>query len=203
MLVCTIQSVTQKTTASAFLVMKSWCRFLRSISNLTKSQRANLNCCQFDMSWTINIDTTRRQISLGPVSSSAMEHFHEIFWWFLIENHFGKQPFLRSSAYELSIPTFTFLLLIPYLASIMYDTEVSFVFQLFWLLKFGVSALFLNNFFHKAFVCCFWEPALFIQQGQYTRRPSLKEGKHQNIINYTTTTIINTFRWLEEKKKDI
>lgn len=83
----------------------------------------------------------------------------------------------------------------------MYDTEVSFVFQLFWLLKFWVRALFLNNFFHKAFVCCFWEPTLFIQQGQYARRPSLKEEKHQNISNYMTTMIISTFRWLEEKKK--
>lgn len=85
-------------------------------------------------------------------------------------------------------------MLILYLASIMYDTEVSFVFQLLWLLKFGVGALLLYNFFHKAFVCCFWEPTLFIQQGQYTRRPSLKEGKHQNIIKYMTTPIINTFR---------
>lgn len=82
----------------------------------------------------------------------------------------------------------------------MYDTEVSFVFQLFWLLKFGVGALFLYNFFHKAFVCCLWEPTLFIQQGQYTRRPSLKERKHQNVIEHMTTPIINTFRCLETKK---
>lgn len=81
----------------------------------------------------------------------------------------------------------------------MYDTEVSFVFQLFWLLKFGVGALFLYNFFHKAFVCCFWEPALFIQQGQYTRRASLKRGKYPNIIKYMTVSVIKTLEQLGKK----
>ncbi len=60
-----------------------------------------------------------------------------------------------------------------YLASIMDDTEVCFILQFLGLEELGVSALLLEHLLHKALVCSFWEPALFIQQSENTRGAGL------------------------------
>lgn len=64
-----------------------------------------------------------------------------------------------------------------YSASIVYNGEVSFIFQLFWFLEFRMRALLLHHLLHKAFVCSLWKPALFIQQGQNAGRTSLIKKK--------------------------
>lgn len=60
-----------------------------------------------------------------------------------------------------------------HLPCIVDNAEVSSVLQLPWLLKLGVGTLLLNQFFDKSLIGGFREPALFIQEGQHTRRIGL------------------------------
>lgn len=83
-----------------------------------------------------------------------------------------------------------------YLASIMHNAEVSFVFQLFWLLELRVAALLLHHFFHKAFISSLWKPALFIQQGQYAGGTSLRTKQ----LNVRTSAKLKCFRSKRKRK---
>ena len=58
---------------------------------------------------------------------------------------------------------------VPYLASIVQDTEVSLVPQVPGPLELGVAALLLGHLLYKGLVCGLREPALLIQQGQESR----------------------------------
>lgn len=69
-----------------------------------------------------------------------------------------------------------------HLASIVDDTEVSFILQLFGLEELGVIALLLEHLLHKAFVSGFGEPALLIQKSQDTRGTGLY-GQENAIIS--------------------
>lgn len=65
-----------------------------------------------------------------------------------------------------------------YLASIVNDGEVSFPAWLLWTEEFWMAALLAGQLLYKRAVCCPGEPALFIQQGQNTRRVGLIEIKN-------------------------
>lgn len=68
-----------------------------------------------------------------------------------------------------------------HLASIVDDTEVSFILQLFGLEELGVTALLLEHLLHKAFVSGFGEPAFLIQKSQNTRGTSLHSQENAII----------------------
>lgn len=87
-----------------------------------------------------------------------------------------------------------------HLASIVDDTEVSFILQLFGLEELGVIALLLEHFLHKAFVSGFGEPAFLIQKSQDTRGTGLHSQEnaiisvlyvaHIHIYTHTHTVYI-------------
>lgn len=68
-----------------------------------------------------------------------------------------------------------------HLASIVDDTEVSFILQLFGLEELGVIALLLEHLLHKAFVSGFGEPAFLIQKSQDTRGTGLHSQENAII----------------------
>lgn len=68
-----------------------------------------------------------------------------------------------------------------HLASIVDDTEVSFILQLFGLEELGMTALLLEYFLHKAFVSGFGEPAFLIQKSQDTRGTGLHSQEDEII----------------------
>lgn len=79
-----------------------------------------------------------------------------------------------------------------YLASVMDDAEVGFILQFLGLEELGVIALLLEHLLHKALVCGFWKPALFIQQSKDTRGGGLHMEERKDVTaqqgkTYTTT----------------
>lgn len=71
-----------------------------------------------------------------------------------------------------------------YSARIVNDGEVGFVLQLPWLLKFGVSSLFLEHLVDESLIGSFGEPAFFIQQSQDARWIILR--RRQSVTFHTS-----------------
>lgn len=88
--VCTIQSVTQKNSCISIFGDEVLIP-LSSTSSLTKSYRTNLNGCQSDMPWTINIDKITGKLGLlRPCELLCNGTLSWNLLMFLIGNHFGK-----------------------------------------------------------------------------------------------------------------
>lgn len=73
---------------------------------------------------------------------------------------------------------------LPHLSSIVKDRKLCLVFELFRFGKFQMVPLCVHEFLHKGDICGFWEPTLFIQQGQDAWGVVL-----QRICNYYCTFI--------------